>query len=80
MTNWNWLFGGETSPGPCDMHAGALAPISEINPATGLPMVGGYGGFDVGGSPFGVDLSTPTIDSHSTMDFGGDAYVDFGAD
>ncbi|WP_345797597.1 peptidase [Castellaniella sp. MT123] len=26
----------------------------EINPATGLPMVGGIGGIDVGGSPWGA--------------------------
>ncbi len=28
----------------------------KINPATGLPMSdGGYGGFDIGGSPWGID-------------------------
>lgn len=28
-----------------------------INPATGLPMIGdGYGGVDVGGSPYGTDF------------------------
>ncbi len=28
-----------------------------INPATGLPMTGdGYGGVDVGGSPYGTDI------------------------
>lgn len=30
----------------------------DINPATGLPMLnGGIGGFDVGGNPYGHDLS-----------------------
>jgi hypothetical protein len=28
---------------------------SRINPATGLPMVGGIGGFDIGGNPYGFD-------------------------
>jgi len=27
-----------------------------INPASGLPMVGGLGGFDIAGNPFGMDL------------------------
>lgn len=31
-------------------------PRTEINPATGLPMVGGIGGLDVMGNPWGVDL------------------------
>lgn len=30
---------------------------SAINPATGLPMIGGVGGVDSGGSPFGTDLN-----------------------
>lgn len=31
--------------------------ITDINPATGLPMVGdGIGGVDVGGSPYGIDV------------------------
>ncbi|MDY0208362.1 MAG: hypothetical protein RBR82_17330 [Pseudomonas sp.] len=32
--------------------------ISQINPATGLPMVGdSIGGIDVGGNPYGTDIS-----------------------
>lgn len=27
-----------------------------LNPATGLPMMGGTGGVDVGGNPYGTDL------------------------
>ena len=38
-------------PATCNESAGCL-----INPATGLPMVGGCGGVDVGGNPFGTDL------------------------
>lgn len=30
---------------------------NEINPASGLPMIGGMGGVDVEGNPFGMDLS-----------------------
>lgn len=29
--------------------------LSEINPATGLPMMGGVGGIDVAGNPYGFD-------------------------
>ncbi|MDG9970243.1 hypothetical protein N7638_19535 [Achromobacter mucicolens] len=33
-----------------------------INPATGLPMTDdGYGGVDVGGSPYGTDIYTHQI-------------------
>jgi len=44
--------------------------IPPINPATGLPMISGYGGLDVGGSPYGVNLhddhhSRTSIDSSS---------------
>ena len=27
------------------------------NPATGLPMTGGLGSFDIGGSPYGFDMN-----------------------
>ena len=30
--------------------------VSWVNPATGLPMIGGMGGVDVAGNPFGTDL------------------------
>ena len=34
-----------------------FSSITDINPATGLPMVGdGIGGVDVGGSPYGIDV------------------------
>lgn len=40
-----------------------------VNPASGLPMLN-FGGIDVAGNPFGVDLSSDT--SHSMFDdFGG---------
>lgn len=34
---------------------GGSSHISDINPATGLPMIGGIGGIDAGGSPYGFD-------------------------
>lgn len=42
----------------------------DINPATGLPMVNdGIGGIDVGGNPYGYDLSIhDDITSSSSMD------------
>lgn len=30
--------------------------VSEINPATGLPMTGDFGSVDVAGNPYGMDL------------------------
>ncbi|BCF95690.1 hypothetical protein PPGU19_002590 [Paraburkholderia sp. PGU19] len=46
-----------------------------INPATGLPMTSDdYGGFDVGGSPYGTDVHSqhhPWSASYPTWDSGG---------
>lgn len=38
-----------------------------INPANGNPMVGGIGGLDIGGNPFGTDFSNDHMTS-STFD------------
>jgi len=50
----------------------------EINPATGLFMShGGTGGFDVGGNPYGFDLSDNFWTDHSTfmdIDFSSDLH------
>lgn len=35
---------------------GSGVSYTEINPATGLPMVSGIGSVDVGGNPYGADL------------------------
>lgn len=65
MTIWNWLFGGDTIP-----HTDPASVSSmDINPATGLPMVDGHGGFDVGGSPWGIDVHSNTADHHHWSDF-----------
>lgn len=46
----------------------------EINPATGLPMIGeGIGGVDVAGNPWGTDFSE---DSSSGIDPGFDCFTD----
>jgi hypothetical protein len=57
MGIWNWLFGGDLAPA-----------ITDINPATGLPMLGDIGGLDVGGNPYGVDLHQSG--DHGAPDFG----------
>jgi len=48
MGIWNWLFGEDVAPA-----------IADINPATGLPLVGDIGGVDVAGNPYGVALDCP---------------------
>lgn len=68
MTIWNWLFGGDSMPGTDPASVGSM----DINPATGLPMVNGCGGFDVGGSPFGMDVNSHIRDHQpmADLDFG----------
>lgn len=55
---FGWL-GGASDSGIDDVASGI--DISNdtgctINPASGLPMIDGCGGVDVGGSPFGMDI------------------------
>lgn len=69
MGVWNWLFGGDMTP-----------VTTDVNPATGLPMLGDVGGVDVGGNPFGMNLSDHTIDSLSSPMGGADSSVDFWGD
>ena len=43
--------------------------IMEINPANGNPMIGGMGGFDIEGNPYGTDDSINSFDdSFSSFD------------
>ena len=44
----------------------------EINPASGLPMIDDIGGVDVGGNPYGTDLSDDYSDMSSGFDSGFD--------
>lgn len=69
MSIWNWLFGGDMAPA-----------ITEINPATGLPMLGDIGGVDVGGSPHGLDLNQSGDHSSPHFDNGFDLGASFGSD
>ena len=59
----------------------SMMEMSEINPATGLPMIDGIGSIDVGGSCYGFDShSTMDMDdSFSTIDTGCDFSNDFGS-
>jgi hypothetical protein len=61
------IFGFDTGP--------------KTNPATGLPMIHGTGGVDVGGSPFGTDLhSDHGLESGSPFDpFGGGGVCEGGS-
>lgn len=62
MSLWNWLFGDRQ---PEAQRAGPAPASGTINPATGLPMLSGETyGVDVGGSPFGSNLT------ESAHDFG----------
>jgi hypothetical protein len=63
MSLWNTLMGWlRSGPDMDSTESGGLGcGLSDvhgcgINPATGLPMVGGCGGVDVEGNPFGTDL------------------------
>ncbi len=68
MSIWNWLFGGDMAP-----------TTPDINPATGLPMVGDIGGLDVGGSPYGMDLHQSGDHNSSGFDGGFDMGAGFGS-
>jgi hypothetical protein len=74
MTFWNWLFGGDAMPGT---DQACVSPM-DINPATGLPMIDGSGGLDVGGSPFGVDVNFHSADHQpmADLDFGSSSGFD----
>lgn len=63
MTFWNTLFGwmSNATPTTDGTELNQPAPLQNqgciINPATTLPMFNDdYGGFDVGGSPYGLNV------------------------
>lgn len=75
MGLWNSLcnwFSDSTDIG--DNFGSSMNRGCDINPATGLPMIGDCGGVDVGGSPFGTDLHHD--DWASTSDIGIDSSWD----
>lgn len=55
---WGWLSwgGDDTFTGSQEAMAGPPETCCEVNPATGLPMLGGCGGVDVAGNPYGMHL------------------------
>jgi hypothetical protein len=57
MSFWNdvWQWLGFGSDGAQDGHGLQHDCNCAINPVNGLPMVGGCGGVDVEGNPYGVD-------------------------
>lgn len=60
-----------------DNQSNDCATGCEINPATGLPMVGGCGGIDVAGNPYGTDLHHDAGQTGSTeTDWGSSSSFD----
>jgi len=56
MAFWYRWFGSWTSSDDNSVRRD-IPPPPVVNPSTGLPMVGdGFGGVDVGGSPYGTDI------------------------
>ncbi len=51
----------------------------DINPASGLPMVGGCAGLDIEGNPYGTDLHSDSWSSPSP-DFSDDTWASSGLD
>ena len=82
MNPFGWLgslFGDADSAyssfGACDSMY--LTDDDVTNPANGLSMIGGYGGFDSEGNTYGTDFSNDTFrndysDSNGTSTFFGD--------
>ena len=60
LNDW-WSGTGSDDSSPSSMtntDSGTMFETTEINPATGLPMLGGTGGVDVEGNPYGMDLNS----------------------
>lgn len=72
MSLWNsilgWFWPDDDSANTDPSSIGQDDAYCTINPATGLPMVGGCGGVDVAGNPFGVDWSHHATDSLNNAD------------
>ncbi|MFZ2974631.1 MAG: hypothetical protein WA049_18525 [Ferribacterium limneticum] len=70
MSFWNNLFSWNHESGLGDsLSTDEPMKTIEINPATGLPMIGDdCGGIDVAGNPYGIDLdSSNDADIFTTM-------------
>lgn len=71
MFSWltQWLF-SNADDHASGSHLAGIDPDSNcnINPASGLPMIGDCGGVDIEGNPYGTDLHDDTFFS-SDQDF-----------
>jgi hypothetical protein len=64
MNIFNWFADLFTDSTPSSV----ATPDVSVNPASGLPMVGGIGGVDVDGNPYGTDISNDHFVSSSSDD------------
>ena len=85
MGIWDWFSGlfstsSDSSSTPV-VSTDWESSSCRINPATGLPMVGGCGGVDVQGNPYGTDLHSDDDSSSSSIaidtDSTGSAFDDY---
>lgn len=70
MSIFNWftnIFGTVNESSSMSDHAMSDDDFM-VNPANGLPMVGGMGGMDIEGNPFGIDFSHDHIATSSIDD------------
>jgi hypothetical protein len=76
MSLFSWFTdmfsSGIESPSLTDDASGPFGASSfddfAVNPANGLPMIGGTGGVDIEGNPFGTDFSHDYMTSSSFDD------------
>ncbi len=71
LGDWWAGFGSGDRLEPVTPVSGELSSFetTEINPASGLPMIGGIGGVDIGGNLYGTDHHT---DDFCSITGGGD--------
>ena len=75
MSFWGSLLGWL---GSSDSATGSDDAGCTINPASGLPMVGGCGGVDVEGNPYGTDLHSDATSNISDDSSGMDSMFNSG--
>ena len=76
MGPWNWI--NRMLDYGYGVAADCSPPQADSNPATGLPMIGGIGGIDVHGNPFGHDLHCWHESSTAGASCAGDTLVSTG--
>jgi hypothetical protein len=75
MSFWNGFFGLFESSNTTDSSVDSAC---SINPANGMPMVGGCGGVDIEGNPFGTDSSAEMASIHEADTRISDSILDSG--